>query len=60
MEVPWEKTDWKPQQDRWKAVSVVLPLTLVEWASRKSWAFVLELTTHTWPRRQRLREPGGR
>lgn len=55
-----EKTDWKPQQDRWKAVSVVLPLTLVEWASRKSWAFVLELTTHTWPRRQRLREPGGR
>ena len=31
-----EKTDWKPQQDGWKAVSVVLLLTLVVWASKRA------------------------
>lgn len=32
---------------------VLLSVTLVVWMIYKSWTLVMELTTHTWPRRQR-------
>lgn len=45
-----KSTGWRPQQDGLKTVSVLLSVTLVMWVTCKSWAFVMELTTHTWQR----------
>lgn len=55
LDVHWARTStgWRPQQDGLKTLSVLVSATLVMWVTCKSWAFVLELITHTWPRRQR-------
>lgn len=36
-----------------KVVLVLLSVTLVVWVTYKSCTLVMELTTHTWPKRQR-------
>lgn len=55
LNVHWGRTStgWRPQQDELKTVSILLSVTLVMWVTCKIWTFVMELTTHTWPRRQR-------